>query len=101
MVASYLRVGYDQDGLWRTFGLRKDFFPAEKLQLEDDITASIVVPVEALTGLDPNGSPPAVKFVKNCEDRLFQRSEDATSSGYDKQTETESSQPHNFLSYYQ
>ena len=34
LVTNYLRVGYDQDGLWRTFGLRKDFQPAVKLQLE-------------------------------------------------------------------
>jgi len=27
LVANYLRVGYDNDGSWRTFGLRKDFHP--------------------------------------------------------------------------
>ena len=30
--------------LWRTFGLRKDFHPAAKVQEEDDITASVLVP---------------------------------------------------------
>ena len=53
LVTNYLRVGYDQDGSWRTFGLRKDFQPAVKLQLEDDITASIVVPANRLEGLEP------------------------------------------------
>ena len=44
LVTNYLRVGYDEDGAWRTFGLRKDFYPASKLSVEDDITASITVP---------------------------------------------------------
>ena len=44
LVTTYLRVGFDTDGSWRTFGLRKDFHPAVKIQMEDDITASVVVP---------------------------------------------------------
>ena len=28
LVTTYLRVGFDADGSWRTFGLRKDFHPA-------------------------------------------------------------------------
>jgi hypothetical protein len=43
-VTTHLRVGFDDDGAWRTFGLRKDFYPAVKIQAEDDITASVVVP---------------------------------------------------------
>ena len=46
LVTNYLRVGYEKDGAWRTFSLRKDFHPAVKLQVEDDITASVVVPTE-------------------------------------------------------
>src|ERR1035438_5972926 len=30
LVTTYLRVGFDADGAWRTFGLRKDFHPAVK-----------------------------------------------------------------------
>ena len=44
LVTNYLRVGFEKDGSWRTFGLRKDFHPAAKLSMEDDITASVVVP---------------------------------------------------------
>src|SRR5688572_4201361 len=40
--ASYLRVGFLPDGSWRTFRLRQDFYPAMKVQLEDDISASTV-----------------------------------------------------------
>ena len=44
LVSNYLRVGYDRDGAWRIYKLRPDFFPAEKVQVEDDITASVVLP---------------------------------------------------------
>jgi hypothetical protein len=54
LVTAYLRVGYESDGSWRTFGLRKDFFPAAKWQFEDDITASVVVPSEVLKHLNPD-----------------------------------------------
>ena len=32
------------DGSWRIYKLRPDFYPAEKVQVEDDITASVVLP---------------------------------------------------------
>ncbi len=101
LVTNYLRVGYDQDGLWRTFGLRKDFQPAVKLQLEDDITASVVVPADRLKNLNPDYAQPSVKFVKNCENRLFQRPDEAIHRGYDRQTEADFAQPGNFLSNYE
>ena len=74
-----LRVGYDPDGSWRLFSLRHDFSPAVKVQTQDDITASTVVP-GALLGLDPARS---YKFVENCENLLFQRPDDAIHRGYD------------------
>jgi hypothetical protein len=98
LVSAYLRVGFEADGSWRTFGLRKDFHPAAKWQFEDDITASVTVPSEVLKGLNPEYSQPAVKFVQNCEYRLFQRPDDAIHRGYDKVTEADFSQPANFLS---
>ena len=101
LISNYLRVGFDYDGSWRTFGLRKDFQPAVKLQVEDDITASVVVPTKSLAGLDPHYRQPAVKFVKNCEYRLFQRPDDAIHRGYDRQTEADFSKPGNFFSNYQ
>ncbi len=101
LVTNYLRVGFDHDGAWRTFGLRKDFQPAVKLAMEDDITASVVVPADALQHLNPDYRQPSVKFVKNCEYRLFQRPDDAIHRGYDKQTEADFATPGNFLSNYQ
>ena len=102
LVTTYLRVGFDPDGAWRTFGMRKDFHPAAKLQLEDDITSSVVVPTAALKHLSAEEAPQtSVKFVSNCEYRLFQRPDDAIHRGYDKQTEADFTQPGNFLSNYE
>ncbi|MFM8655869.1 MAG: hypothetical protein ACKOD5_01865, partial [Chthoniobacterales bacterium] len=51
LVANFLRVGFDGHDSWRTFGLRKDFFPAVKIQMEDDVTASTVVPRDRVASL--------------------------------------------------
>lgn len=101
VVASNLRVGYQLDGAWRTFGLRKDFHPAAKVSTEDDITASVVVPAAALAGLPEGTSAPAVKFIHNCEYRFFQRPDDAVHRGYDRQTEADFSHAGNFFSNYE
>jgi hypothetical protein len=101
VIASYLRVGYDDNGSWRVFSLRKDFFPAMKIQTEDDISASVVVPWEQIPG-EPGRSQGgrSVKIVQNCEYRLFQRPDDAIIRGYDRKTEADMSQAVNFFSNY-
>ena len=101
LTASYLRVGFATDGSWRVFGLREDFHPAAKVQMEDDITASVVVPAAALGKLLPGREGRSVKFTHNCEQRLFQRPDDAIHRGYDRTTEREISQPGNFISNFQ
>jgi phosphoenolpyruvate carboxykinase (diphosphate) len=101
LVTTRLRIGFDQDGAWRTFGLRKDFHPAVKVQLEDDITASTLVPaarVENLSGMDKGAT---LKFIQNCEQRLFQRPDDAIHRGYDKVTESDFARNDNFFSNYE
>ena len=102
VIASYLRLGYDDTGAWRVFSLRKDFFPALKIQTEDDITTSVVVPWERIPA-EPGRSQGGVsaKVVHNCEYRLFQRPDDAIIRGYDKKTEADMSRPMNFFSNYQ
>ncbi|GAB5558848.1 MAG: hypothetical protein SynsKO_04950 [Synoicihabitans sp.] len=99
--ASYLRVGFRDDGSWRVFGLREDFHPAFKIQMEDDITASVVVPSDQLEGMRAGDERPSQKFVRNCETRLFQRPDDAIHRGYDKQTEKDLSGPNNFISNFE
>jgi hypothetical protein len=101
LVTTYLRVGFDSDGLWRTFGLRKDFHPSVKIQMEDDITASVLAPPGVLKNLPDADKTFSLKFVKNCEQRLFQRPDDAIHRGYDKQTESDFTQPDNFFSNYE
>jgi len=94
LTASYLRVGYEADGAWRVFGLREDFHPAAKVQMEDDITASVVVPGD-------EAGQPSRKYVENCEQRLFQRPDEAVHRGYDKLTERELAQTGNFISNFE
>ena len=101
MLTQYLRIGYTRDGSWRTFGLRKDFMPAAKISLEDDITASVVAPTKDLAHLPPLWNTQSAKFVHNCEYRFFQRPDDAIIRGYDKQTEIDLSSAGSFLSNYQ
>jgi hypothetical protein len=105
LVGTYLRVGFLGRSSWRTFKLRQDFIAAQKVQIEDDITASVVVPARLLEFLSSaDAAAPkelSVKFVKNCEYRLFQRPDDAIHPGLDKQTESDFSKPDNFLSNYE
>ncbi|MEZ6136615.1 MAG: hypothetical protein R3C53_17095 [Pirellulaceae bacterium] len=95
LVGMYLRVGLDAEGRWQTYKLRQDFAAAQKIQLEDDITASVVVPGRFL---DEHTNPEySYKFVANCEYRLFQRPDDAVHRGLDKQTERDIAQLTNFF----
>ncbi len=101
LVASYLRVGLLGDGSWRTYKLRQDFMPAAKIQKEDDISASVVVPAAQLEHLNPQYKNKSVKIVENCEKRLFQRPDEAIHRGYDRQTEWDLSEDHNFISNFE
>lgn len=101
LIGNYLRIGHQEDGSWRIYKVRPDFASADKLQVEDDITASVVVPAEKLSHLNPEYSNPSVKMVTNCEYRLFQRPDDAIYRGFDKQAEADLAAPGNFLSNYE
>jgi phosphoenolpyruvate carboxykinase (diphosphate) len=91
LVGVYLRVGLVEPQAWRTFKVRQDFAAAAKLQTEDDISASVVLPIDGKS----------LKFAANCEYRLFQRPDDAIHRGLDKQTEADMSRPDNFLSNFE
>jgi hypothetical protein len=103
LITLYLRVGFTADGSWRTYSLRKDFWAAEKLQTEDDITASTVVPARELKGLlfDELNQHASHKFAANCEFRLFQRPDEAIVRGYDKTAEADFGRRGNFFSNYE
>jgi hypothetical protein len=101
LVGTYLRVGLFENR-WRTFKLRQDFIAAAKVQREDDISCSVVVPADAVSNVGPALKPAdSYKFVENCEYRLFQRPDDAIHRGLDKQTEWDLSRPGNFISNFQ
>ncbi|MGA8046700.1 MAG: hypothetical protein WCA30_10610 [Dermatophilaceae bacterium] len=93
VLVDMLRVGYEEDGSYRLFSLRPDFAPAVKVQTEDDITASVVVP-----GVD---GAPSRKLVENCEGLLFQRPDDAIVPGYDTMAESDIAAAGTFLSNWQ
>jgi hypothetical protein len=102
IVASYLRVGFDRDSKWRTFKLRQDYIATEKVQMEDDISASVVVPASYISRCGPHDDVDhSVKLVKNCEYRLFQRPDDAIHPGFDTQTEKDMSGPGNFIANFE
>ena len=101
LTANYLRVGYDPNGSWRIYKLRPDFNPADKVQVEDDITASVVLPKDSLNHLDPEYPNPSVKLVQNCENMLFQRPDDAIHRGFDKDAEADMAAPDNFISNFE
>ncbi len=92
-----LRVGFDETGAWRLFTLRHDYAPDVKVQTEDDMTASAVVPA----GLTVGPADLSSKVVANCEALLFQRPDDAIYRGYDRQTERDMSGSGLFISNYQ
>jgi hypothetical protein len=102
MVGTYQRVGFDQNNEWRLFKVRQDYIPAEKIQMEDDITASAVASPESVAACQAGQRKDfSVKLVHNCEYRLFQRPDDAIIPGYDRQTEIDMASSGNFLANYE
>jgi hypothetical protein len=92
LVGTYLRVGLSGDHGWRTFKVRQDFIASSKVQTEDDISVSVVVPGDRLPRLPEyltSWQGPSFKFVQNCEYRLFQRPDDAVHRGLDRQAEAD------------
>ena len=101
IMGAYLRIGVRDNGASWTYKLRQDFMPAFKIQWEDDISASVVVPAAALSSLNPDYRQPSVKFTQNCEYRFFQRPDEAVHRGYDKQAEHDLSVDGNFISNFE
>ncbi len=102
IIASYLRIGFDRKAEWRVFKVRQDFMAAEKIQMEDDISASVVVPTQLIkNSCTRHEQSDSIKLVRNCEYRLFQRPDDAIIPGYDTETEQNMSMPDNFLANFE
>eukprot|EP01105_Mastigella_eilhardi_P017174 TRINITY_DN3952_c0_g1_i1.p1 TRINITY_DN3952_c0_g1~~TRINITY_DN3952_c0_g1_i1.p1 ORF type:complete len:1188 (-),score=347.34 TRINITY_DN3952_c0_g1_i1:100-3630(-) len=97
IMAGFLRVGFNEAGLWRTYKTRIDFIPALKVQTEDDISASATVPAAWVPHVKPAGGASAFKMSSNCEYRLFQRPDDCVHRGLDAQCESDLAGDGNFL----
>jgi hypothetical protein len=102
LMSGHLRVGFEPEtSLWRMFKLRPDFHPADKVQVEDDITASLIVSRRAISGLSPAYPHESVKVVANCEEYLFQRPDDAVQRGFDAQAEIDLATAGTFISNFE
>ncbi|MEW4925710.1 hypothetical protein [Algibacter sp. 2305UL17-15] len=101
VVGSYVRIGFNQKGNWMLNKLRSDFSPSEKIQTEDDITASITLPRHQFKNLNPAFDNKSVKVLTNCEAHLFQRPDEAVVRGYDKNAELDIISDGRFLTNYE
>ncbi len=101
VVGSYVRIGFNQKGHWMLNKLRSDFSPCEKIQAEDDITASITLPRHQLQNLNPEFTNKSLKVLQNCENYLFQRPDEAVIRGYDKPAELDIVTGNTFLTNYE
>jgi len=101
IITSYLRVGFGEDESWFVHSLRPDFIAAAKVQMEDDISATITVPSSQLENLNPDIQNKSLKLVENCEYLFFQRPDEAVNRGYDKEAEMDLSKQNNFTTNYE
>jgi hypothetical protein len=101
LVGNYLRMGYDPNGSWRIYKLRPDFNPADKVQVEDDITASVVLPSEKPGISGRRVSQRERQAGQQLRKLLFQRPDDAIHRGFDKDAERDLSLPGTFLSNFE
>jgi len=101
IMASYVRIGFNPDGIWYLHKLRSDFIPSAKIQTEDDITASITLPASRFKNLNPEFDYKSIKLAVNCEAHLFQRPDEAIIRGYDKDAERDLVTPDTFVTNYE
>lgn len=101
VVSSNVRIGFSADGNWLLHKLRSDFIPSEKIQMEDDISASITIPANQLSNLNKEFTNKSVKLTTNCESYFFQRPDEAVIRGYDKEAEYDIVQGNTFLTNYE
>ncbi|GGD21714.1 hypothetical protein [Hyunsoonleella pacifica] len=101
VVGSYVRIGFNQEGNWMLNKLRSDFSASEKIQTEDDISASITLPKHQFKYLNPEYPNKSVKVLVNCEAHLFQRPDEAIVRGYDKGAELDIISDGRFLTNYE
>lgn len=101
VIGSYVRIGFTPSGNWLMHKLRSDFVPSHKIQMEDDISATVTIGSHHLKNLNPEFKNPSLKIVANCETHLFQRPDEAIIRGYDKEAEADIMQDNTFITNYE
>ncbi len=101
VVGSYVRIGFNQEGRWLLNKLRSDFSASQKIQMEDDISASVTLPRNQFKNLNPELTNGSFKVVANCESFLFQRPDEAIIRGYDEGAERDLVTDNTFLTNYE
>lgn len=101
VVGSYVRIGFNEKGNWLLNKLRSDFAASEKIQMEDDISASITLPRSQFKNLNPEYKNKSFKVVANCESYLFQRPDEAIIRGYDVGAERDIVSSNTFLTNFE
>ncbi|WP_298366657.1 hypothetical protein [uncultured Lutibacter sp.] len=101
VVGSYVRIGFNPEGRWMLNKLRSDFSASTKIQLEDDISASITLPRNKFKNLNNQYTNKSLKVVANCESHLFQRPDEAIVRGYDEGAERDLVSGNVFLTNYE
>lgn len=101
VIASYVRIGFNQKGDWLLHKLRSDYLPSHKIQMEDDISATVTLPSHLFNDLNTEYENKSLKIVDNCESHLFQRPDEAIYRGYDVDAESDIVQSNTFLTNYE
>ena len=101
VLSSNVRIGFSEEGHWYLHKLRSDFIPSQKIQMEDDISASITLPAKQFKNLNKEYTNKSIKIVTNCESHFFQRPDEAVIRGYDKEAEYDIVQGNTFLTNYE
>jgi len=101
VIGSYVRIGFNQEGRWMLNKLRSDFSASTKIQVEDDISASITLPRGQFSSLNEEYTNKSLKVVANCESHLFQRPDEAIVRGYDEGAERDLVSDNVFLTNYE
>ncbi|WP_291801038.1 hypothetical protein, partial [Lutibacter sp.] len=101
VIGGYVRIGFNTEGRWLLNKLRSDFSASKKIQMEDDISATITLPRERFKNLNKEFTNKSLKVVSNCESHLFQRPDEAIVRGYDEGAERDIVSYNTFLTNYE
>jgi hypothetical protein len=101
LLTTYLRVGFDPTAPGGLSVCGRTFIRRSNSRWRTILRRRSSSPPGRLAHLPASCANASLRFVQNAEARLFQRPDDAISSGYDKQTESDFTRSDNFFSNYE